>query len=104
MDRILILEDDLSLIDGLSYAFEKQGYAVVVAKTVAEAAARWHESEYALLIVDVTLPDGTGFDFCKYVRLSSRVPRFLQAVCHLTGGLLFQYNGQATVRSLKGSL
>lgn len=74
MDRILFLEDDLSLIDGLTFAFEKQGYEVTVAKTVAEAKAVWHEKEYSLLILDVTLPDGTGFDFCKYVRQSSNVP------------------------------
>lgn len=74
MDRILILEDDLSLIDGLSYAFEKQGFEVTVAGTVAEAVTKWHESSYSLLILDVTLPDGTGFDFCRYVRQSSHVP------------------------------
>lgn len=74
MDRILFVEDDPSLADGLTYAFEKQGYEVTAARSLSEAKARWHEKSYSLLILDVTLPDGTGFDFCRYVRRSSRVP------------------------------
>lgn len=74
MDRILFLEDNPSLIDGLTFAFEKQGYEVTVAKTVAEAKVRWKEKDFSLLILDVTLPDGSGFDFCRYVRQSSHVP------------------------------
>ena len=37
MSRILLLEDDLSLINGLSFAFQKAGYALEVARTVREA-------------------------------------------------------------------
>ena len=74
MDSILILEDDLSLIDGLSFALKKQGFEVKVAKTVAEASSKWREGLFSILILDVTLPDGSGFDFCRAVRQSSDVP------------------------------
>ncbi len=74
MSRILLLEDDLSLINGLSFAFRKQGFELDVARTLWEADALWTEGSYDLLVLDVSLPDGTGFEFCKKVRRSSKVP------------------------------
>ena len=74
MSRILLLEDDLSLINGLSFAFQKQGYEADIARTINEAQTIWQDGKYDLLILDVSLPDGSGFDFCRTVRLSSKVP------------------------------
>lgn len=74
MSKIFLLEDDPSLVTGLSFAFEKQGYALCVAKTVREAQTRWAEEKVDLLVLDVALPDGSGFDFCRWVRQSSKVP------------------------------
>lgn len=74
MNRILLLEDDLSLITGLSFAFKKQGFESDVARTLKEADALWADGKYDLLILDVSLPDGSGFAFCKKVRQISRVP------------------------------
>ena len=74
MQKILYVEDDLSLIDGLQYTLEASGYMVDNAKTVKEALALFRKNTYDLLLLDVTLPDGTGFDVCKAVRNSSTVP------------------------------
>ena len=74
MSRILLLEDDLSLVNGLSFAFKKQGFELEVARTVKEADVLWTEGSYDLLVLDVSLPDGTGFEFCEKVRQSSKVP------------------------------
>lgn len=74
MDRILLLEDDLSLVNGLSFALKKQGFALEVARTVREAHALWAEGKYDLLVLDVSLPDGSGFEFCQKVRQASKVP------------------------------
>lgn len=74
MTRILLLEDDLSLINGLSFAFKKQGFESDVARTVREADSLWAEGKYDLLVLDVSLPDGSGFEFCRKVRQSSKVP------------------------------
>ena len=74
MSRILLLEDDLSLINGLSYAFGKQGFELDIARTLKEGEMRWTDGKYDLLVLDVSLPDGSGFDFCKKVRLTSNVP------------------------------
>lgn len=74
MSNILLLEDDLSLINGLSFAFKKQGFELDVARTLKEADALWADGKYNLLVLDVALPDGSGFEFCKKVRQISKVP------------------------------
>lgn len=74
MSRILLLEDDLSLIDGLSYSLKKQGFDLDVARTIKEAIATWADGRYDLLILDLSLPDGSGFEVCKKVRQVSKVP------------------------------
>lgn len=74
MSNILLLEDDLSLINGLSFAFKKKGFELVVARTLKEADSFWMDGKYDLLVLDVSLPDGTGFEFCKKVRQVSKVP------------------------------
>ena len=69
MDRLFLLEDDRSLIDGLKYSLEKNGSRLTVARTVGEAMERLERTEdYDLLLLDVSLPDGTGFDVCRQVR------------------------------------
>ena len=67
MNKILLLEDDVSLIDGLVYSLKKNGFDIEVARTVREA-FQYELKQYDLLILDVTLPDGTGFDVCEKVR------------------------------------
>ncbi len=74
MKRLFLLEDDLSLINGLSFAVKKQGYDIEIARTTQEADALWADGKYDLVILDVSLPDGSGFDFCKKIRHTSKVP------------------------------
>ena len=74
MSKILLLEDDLSLNNGLSFVFKKQGFELSIARTLKEAEGMWKDGKYDLLILDVSLPDGCGFEFCKKVRLTSKVP------------------------------
>lgn len=74
MNNILLIEDDLSLVNGLTFALKKQGFELVVARTLKEAENLWAEGKYDLLVLDVSLPDGTGFEFCKKVRQTSKVP------------------------------
>lgn len=72
--NILMIEDDLSLINGLSFAIKKQGYDLDIARTSCEADAIWADGKYDLVILDVSLPDGSGFDICKKIRQTSKVP------------------------------
>ncbi|MBH7208472.1 response regulator transcription factor [Clostridioides difficile] len=71
---MLLVEDDLSLIYGLEYSIQKNGFSVDVARTVEEALQIYKEKNYDLLLLDVSLPDGDGFDICKRVREASNVP------------------------------
>lgn len=74
MSRILLLEDDDALIDGLQYALRKQGYEIEVARSVNEA-GKCLQREFDLLLLDVSLPDGTGFEVCENIRArGSRTP------------------------------
>lgn len=59
MERILLLEDDKSLVTGLTLALGRAGYALDTARTLAEAGHLWQAGRYDLLMLDVTLPDGT---------------------------------------------
>ena len=68
-NRILILEDDVSLIDGLKYSLKKNGFEVEFVRSIQEALACITEiDKYDMLILDVTLPDGSGFEVCEKVR------------------------------------
>lgn len=60
MRKLFLLEDDLSLISGLTFAFKKQGFALDTARTLAEAEVLWSDRKYDLLVLDVSLPDGSG--------------------------------------------
>ena len=74
MKQIFFVEDDLSLINGLSFAMKKQGYEIAIARTCLEADAMWADGKYDLVILDVSLPDGSGLDLCKKIRRTSKVP------------------------------
>lgn len=74
MKRIFFVEDDLNLINGLSFAIKKQGYEIDIARTSIEAETLWINGKYDLVILDVSLPDGSGYDLCKKIRKISKVP------------------------------
>lgn len=75
MPDLLLLEDDAALADGLQYSLARSGFAVTPARTLAQARACLAAGRFDLLILDVTLPDGTGFALCEELRRrGSRVP------------------------------
>jgi DNA-binding response OmpR family regulator len=59
---ILLVEDDSAIASGLVYALEHEGYAVTHATTATDARARAGDSTFALAIIDLGLPDASGFD------------------------------------------
>lgn len=74
MKRIFFVEDDFSLVNGLSFAIQKQGYEIDVARTSLDADKMWRSGTYDLVILDVSLPDGSGYDLCRKIRQTSKVP------------------------------
>lgn len=75
-NRILILEDDICLVDALKYSLKKNGFDVDIVRTVKEAIGYFPRiGKYDLLLLDVTLPDGTGFFVCEKLRkLGNQIP------------------------------
>lgn len=69
-DKIFVLEDDAFLREGLCDMLEKEGYTVTSAGTCADAEKTLESSSFGLIILDVMLPDGNGFDLCSRVRKS----------------------------------
>lgn len=73
---ILIVEDETSIAETLLYALTTDGFAPVRVATGTEALQLIRESRFALIILDVGLPDVNGFELCKQIRKSSDVPVF----------------------------
>ena len=74
MTTILLVEDDCGLVQGLSFALTSSGYSVCAAHTLREAKEKWRDVPCDLVILDIDLPDGSGYDFCRIVRQSAHVP------------------------------
>lgn len=73
--RILVVEDEPSILDNILYSLETEGFEPRGCATGGEARAALAESgSFALVVLDVGLPDGSGFEFCKEVRKQSNVP------------------------------
>ncbi|OLT23060.1 DNA-binding response regulator [Ornithinimicrobium sp. CNJ-824] len=74
MTRILVVEDEESFSDPLSYLLEKEGYDVAVAETGHEALAEFDRGGADLVLLDLMLPGLSGVDVCRALRQRSSVP------------------------------
>lgn len=72
--RILIVEDEPSICENVVYSLEADGFAVVSAGTGRDALEKLQSHDFSLIILDVGLPDMTGFEVCKSVRKTQTVP------------------------------
>lgn len=73
MGKILLLEDDKSLNRGISFKLKKEGFEVETAFCIEEAKNIFNNDKIDLIITDIGLPDGSGFDFCEEIRKISNV-------------------------------
>jgi DNA-binding response OmpR family regulator len=74
MHSLLMIEDDDAIRLALSLALEDEGYEVVQAATGSEGLRRFESSDIDLVLLDLRLPDMSGFDVCRSLRASSIVP------------------------------
>lgn len=72
--KIFVLEDDSAIGMGLSYSLENEGYTVTLAKTVSDALNIIEKETFSLYILDLTLPDGSGYDVCKKIKKKGDLP------------------------------
>lgn len=74
MKCFLIVEDDENLSRGIAFAFERDGYQILSANTIAKAKSLLKLYKADLMILDLGLPDGDGITFCKEIRSGSTMP------------------------------
>lgn len=72
--RILVVEDEPSIADNIVYSLESEGFVTVVCPTGTEALAAVKKEDFALVVLDVGLPDTTGFEVCKQMHSVKKVP------------------------------
>lgn len=79
--KILIVEDDIDLREGLFFSFSSDGYNVTEVETKREGLQEIDKGNYDLVLLDCKLPDGTGFELCKEVRSYSNIPIIMLTAC-----------------------
>ena len=72
--KLFLLEDDDAIGMGLKYSLEKEGYEVVHVKTKADAEDAFIINTFDICILDINLPDGNGYDVCKFIKEREDVP------------------------------
>lgn len=68
MNRLLIVEDDKTLLEGLGYILRESDYTVITVQTIREARNILMTETIDLILLDCNLPDGSGYDFCRFIR------------------------------------
>lgn len=83
MSTILIIEDDLALNQGIAFNFQMDGFQTISAQTLVEAEKILNQNDVDVMILDVNLPDGSGFEFCKKIREKFNLPILFLSACDL---------------------
>lgn len=71
---IFLLEDDSAIGMGLRYSLENEGYTITLAASVKEAREIIQNNSFSLYILDLTLPDGSGYDVCRMIKNQGDYP------------------------------
>lgn len=72
--NLFLLEDDYAIATGLCYSLENEGYSVTHASGVKQAIDIINKEKFSLYILDLTLPDGSGYDVCKEIKKQGDLP------------------------------
>ncbi|MEL7568144.1 MAG: response regulator transcription factor [Dehalobacterium sp.] len=74
MPQILLVEDDKTIALGLSYSLKEEGYGVTLCHGATSALREIQSGRFDLAILDVSLPDGNGYDICRAIKKASDTP------------------------------
>lgn len=72
--KILLVEDNDSIILGLEYLLNEEGYQFKAARTYEEAVALYEQEYFDLVLLDISLPDGNGFELCRRIKKEQELP------------------------------
>lgn len=73
-NKILLVEDNDIILKGLKYSLEQENFEIDIAKTIEKSEELLNEKIFDLVILDITLPDGNGFDLCKIIKQEKDTP------------------------------
>ena len=74
MKHILLVEDNYTIIMGLKYSLEQENFKVISAQNVSEFNGKIDKNDIDLVLLDVSLPDGNGFEICKEIKSKKDIP------------------------------
>ena len=74
MKNILLVEDNYTIIMGLKYSLEQENFKVISAQNVSEFNKEINKNEIDLVLLDISLPDGNGFEICKEIKSKKDIP------------------------------
>ena len=74
MKKILLIEDNEAIIMGLKYSLEQENFQVISAKTAKESKEKLDNKNIDIVLLDVSLPDGNGFEICKEIKEKNDIP------------------------------
>lgn len=81
MTSILIVEDDKTIAMGIEYSLGQEGYETYVCHDATTGKRIIEEGSFALIILDVSLPDGNGFELCRFIRSRGDTPVIFLTAC-----------------------
>lgn len=81
MINILMIEDDSTIAFGVKYALEQEGFKIDICKDLESGRSNINEKSYDIILLDVMLPDGNGYDFCKEIRKIKNTPIIFLTAC-----------------------
>ena len=73
-NKLLLVEDNEIISKGIKYFLEQEGLEIDVVRSKEDAEEILSRKEYDLIILDIMLPDGNGFDLCKYIKKEKEYP------------------------------
>ena len=81
MINVLMIEDDSTIAFGVKYALEQEGFNIDICKDLESGRQNINDKEYNIILLDVMLPDGNGYEFCKETRQTLDTPIIFLTAC-----------------------
>ncbi|CEQ11376.1 two-component response regulator [[Clostridium] sordellii] len=81
MINVLMIEDDSTIAFGVKYALEQEGFNIDICKDLESGRQNINDKEYNIILLDVMLPDGNGYEFCKEIRQTLDTPIIFLTAC-----------------------
>lgn len=83
MKKILVVEDNIALSTGLKFDLEREGYEAHAAYNSRQAREIVKEIDFHLIVLDINLPDGNGFELCKWIKKLKDIPLIFLTACDM---------------------